>query len=228
MAPWTTHLLAFVKIVPLAFVALFPVVNPVGTAIILLGMTGPMDRATRRPMAAKIALNAGAILTAVLFAGSYLLAFFGITIPTVQAAGGLVLASMGWDMLRNSDGEKAGDGASTAIGTLEGMIFYPFTFPITVGPGCIAVTLTLSAHSQHDTLAETVAHQTGVFAGIVGVCVLVYLSFVYSDLIGRRLGASGIKVLLRLMAFVLVCLGAEIFWNGASTLILEMLAKAAK
>ena len=227
METWSSeHFIAFAKVIPLTFAALFPVVNPIGTAIILLGITGPMDRTAQRPMAFRIAFNSAVILTAVLFGGSYLLSFFGITIPIVQAAGGLVLASMGWNMLGSSDSDKKNDNAPTSPGSFADMTFYPFTFPITVGPGCVAVTLTLSAHSRQGGLPDTIAHQAGVFVGIIAIVVLVYLSFVYSDLIGRRLGPSGMKVLLRLMAFVLVCVGAEIFWNGASTLILDLLAKA--
>ncbi len=204
-----------VRMVPLAFAALFPVINPIGTAIILLGMTGPLDGKTRRFMAAKIAVNTLVLLMVVLLAGSYLLSFFGITIPVVQAAGGLVLAEA-----------KAAPGAAPSKpAAISDMLFYPFTFPITVGPGGVAVTLTLSAHAQEESLATTMGHQAGVAVGIMALCVLVYLSFAYSDIFARRLGPSGIKVLLRLMAFILVCLGGEIFWNGASYLLHEAIQK---
>jgi multiple antibiotic resistance protein len=214
------------KMVPLAFAALFPVVNPVGTAIILLGMTGFLDTQTRKSVAWSISINTFALLTIVSLAGSYILNFFGLTIPIVQAAGGLVLASMGWKMLNQEDDSSSDESSTNANPdanktSLKNRLFYPFTFPVTVGPGCVAVTLTLSAHarSQHESLAQTGAHQIAVILGIFAVCVLVYFSFVYSEIVARRLGTSGVKVLLRLMAFVLLCLGAEIFWNGASHLL---------
>lgn len=217
----TPEFIELIKMVPQAFAALFPVINPLGTAIILLGMTGALDKSTRRFVATKIAINTFVVLTTVLLAGSYLLACFGLTIPIVQAAGGLVLASMGWNMLKQDD--KAPEPESPAAlpprTALTDRIFYPFTFPITVGPGAVAVTLTLSAHSQRDTLATSIAHQGGAIIGIAAVCALTYISFANSDLLTRRLGASGIKVLMRLMAFIIVCLGAQIFWNGASTLL---------
>ncbi len=215
-------LLLLVKAVPLAFLALFPVINPIGTAVILLGMTGPIDSQTRRTIAAKIALNTFILLTVVLFIGSYLLSFFGLTIPTVQAAGGLVLASMGWRMLHEEDGETKQNPGSEAT-TFGERLFYPFTFPITVGPGSIAVALTLSAHTQNEAFINTACRQAGAVIGIVGVCVAVYLSLAYSELLARRLGPSGTKVMLRMMAFIVVCLGAEIFWNGAATLIRQSL-----
>ena len=70
---------------------------------------------------------------------------------------------------------------------------------------------------------DTACRQAGAVVGIMGVCLTVYLSFAYSELLARRLGASGTKVMLRLMAFIVVCLGAEIFWNGAATLIRQSL-----
>lgn len=213
--------LTLVKVVPLAFVALFPVVNPFGTAIILAGMTGTLDRKTRHVVAAKIAINTAVLLTVVVLAGSYLLAFFGLTIPIIEAAGGFVLASMGWKMLNQEESAAAAPTAGSPSRLTE-MLFYPFTFPITVGPGCIAVTLTLSAHSQHEGLAQTALHQGGVIVGIIGVAALMFVSFAYSDQLEKRLGPSGTKVTMRLMAFVLVCLGAEIFWNGASTLLRQV------
>jgi multiple antibiotic resistance protein len=130
---------------------------------------------------------------------------------------------MGWTMLNHQDDSRneelnAAAGASSKSHIWD-QIFYPYTFPVTVGPGCIAVTLTLSAHSQHDAMSLTIAHQIGVALGIAANCLVVYFSLVYSDLIALRLGPSGTKVLLRLMAFVLICLGAEIFWTGAEFLL---------
>jgi len=217
-----TPLLLLVKAVPLAFLALFPVINPIGTAVILLGMTGPIDSATRRTIAAKIAFNTFMLLAVVLFVGSYLLSFFGLTIPIVQAAGGLVLAAMGWRML-NQDDSTTSQSPGGAAASYGDRLFYPFTFPITVGPGCIAVALTLSAHTQNEAFVNTACRQAGAVIGIIGVCVAVYLSFAYSELLARRLGASGTKVMLRMMAFIVVCLGAEIFWNGAAKLIQQSL-----
>jgi multiple antibiotic resistance protein len=216
-------LIAFARAIPLSFAALLPVVNPLGTAIILLGLTEGADDAQRRHVARSVAFNSALLLTASLVAGRALLGFFGISVPIVQVAGGLVLAAMGWTMLLNQDDsapdpQKAG---TTASGHADygGQAFYPFTFPLTVGPGCIAVAITLSAHTSRVHPMETVASQLGAFVGIVAVAVAVYFSVANAGRIAGRLGPSGMPVLTRLSAFIVVCLGAEICWNGAKTLL---------
>lgn len=213
--------LNFVKMIPLTFGALFPVINPLGTAILIVGMTGVLDQKTQHTVARSVAINSFLLMSVVLLAGTYLLSFFGITIPIVQAAGGLVLASMGWKMLGDSP-DTSGNSQSTPTGKIHDQLFYPFTFPMTVGPGGVAVTLTLSAHSEHETLMETATHQAGVIFGIFVICVCIYICYAYSKLLTRHLGPSGTKVSMRLMAFILVCLGAQISWSGVSTLVASL------
>ncbi|MBY0370124.1 MarC family protein, partial [bacterium] len=97
------YLSLFLHAVPLVFAAIFPVLNPIGSAILLMPFTSGVDFPTRKLIARRVATNTFAVLTVVLFIGSHLLAFFGISIPVVQAAGGFVLASMGWKRLSAED-----------------------------------------------------------------------------------------------------------------------------
>ncbi len=175
-------LLALAKAIPLAFAALLPVVNPLGTAIILLGLTEDADAATRRRIARAVAVNTVLLLAVVLVAGRPILGFFGISVPI-------------------------------------GQIFYPFTFPLTVGPGGVAVAITLSAHTSREHLVATVAAQLGSFVGILAVAVVTYFCLANAGRIAAKLGPSGLSVLVRLSAFIIVCLGAEIAWNGARVLL---------
>ncbi len=211
----------FISAIPLVFVAIFPVLNPVGSAIILLPYTRDIDEATRRFVAKKVARNTLVLLTVVLLGGSYLLAFFGISIPVVQAAGGMVLASMGWKLLTADDSvdheKPQGPPAS-----LVDQLFYPFTFPVTVGPGSVAVTLTLSAHTTHPTTIETLVSQAGAIVGFFALALTVYVSLAYTQRLIRRVGSSGTKVMMRLMAFIILCIGAQISWSGIQSLILQI------
>ena len=100
-------ILSFARAIPLAFAALLPVVNPLGTAIILLGLTEGADEATRKGIARSVAINTVLLLAVVLVAGRLILGFFGISVPIVQLAGGLVLAAMGWSMLLSPDDTSA-------------------------------------------------------------------------------------------------------------------------
>jgi multiple antibiotic resistance protein len=216
-------MLALVRAIPLSFAALLPVVNPLGTAIILLGLTEDADAETRRRIARAVAVNTVLLLAVVLVAGRLILGFFGISVPIVQLAGGLVLAAMGWTMLFSPDDAssrtKAADSEASSSRSFDSQLFYPFTFPLTVGPGGVAVAITLSAHTSREHLVATALAQFGAFTGIVAVAAVTYLCLANAGRIAERLGPSGMSVLIRLSAFIIVCLGAEIAWNGARVLL---------
>lgn len=209
--------------IPLSFAALFPVVNPIGTAAILLGLTRNADFDDIHAIARAIAVNSVLLLSAVLVTGHLVLKFFGISVPIVQLAGGLVLAAMGWKMLFGDDDTSnarasAGDAAAQRTDYSKST-FYPFTFPLTVGPGCIAVAITLGAHASQGHVATRLATLLGALIGIVGVGASMYFSVVNAGRMADRLGASGLSVLTRLSAFIIVCLGAQICWTGLQALV---------
>jgi len=211
------------KAVPVSFTALMPCVNPIGTAIILSSLTAGSDPKNRKQLARRVAINAAALLIGSLLLGSHLLEFFGVSIPIVQAVGGFVLASMGWKMLNKQDSAEDHDKSNAVVtesSSLWSRAFYPFTFPITVGPGCVAVAITLSAHSQRGDVIGTALVQTGDVIGILAVSALVYLCFQYSAFVMKSLGESGTAVLMRLISFLVTCIGIQISWEG-----LELLAK---
>jgi multiple antibiotic resistance protein len=216
-------MLLALKFLPLAFSALLPVINPVGSALILLGLVGPAPPEVFRSLARKIALSTVFFLLAIDLAGAAILSFFGISLPVVQFAGGFVLAAMGWDLLNQKDvapentaSPSAGDRSS-----LADRIFYPFTFPVTAGPGTIVVTLTLSAHaSQTNLLGEAFAH-IGILGGIVLNCVVVYLSYAYAQKITLKISRQTVHGILRVIAFILLCIGVQIAWKGLDALILS-------
>lgn len=218
-----THVVTlFIQAVPVVFASLFPVLNPVGSAIILLPYTNGISEETRRFIARKVARNAFILLTVVLLLGSHVLAFFGISVPVVQAAGGMVLVSMGWRLLTADDQQSVEKEAVASIGSLREYAFYPFTFPVTVGPGSVAVTLTLSAHTTHEEWMETVASQSGALIGFIVLAFTVYLSLAYTVSLLKRIGPSGTKVTMRLMAFIILCIGAQISWNGIFALLVQL------
>lgn len=212
--------LILVKAIPVCFTALLPVINPLGTSIILLSLTPRATPALRSGLAKSIAMNMVLLLTVLLLGGSYLLSFFGISVSIVQFAGGIVLASMGWRLLNQTDTpSQAVDVSANESPDYSGKAFYPFTFPLTVGPGSVAVILTLSAHTTHGEISHTILAQVGADVGILANSVLMYVCFANSDAIARRLGPSGTTILMRLIAFIVVCIGAQISWTGIQALI---------
>jgi len=128
-----------------AFVTLFPVVNPIGDAPIFLALTQQYPKSAQQILARKIAAYGFALLAVSFLFGSIILDFFGISLFVVEIAGGLVVAATGWSLLNQKDDDSTG---SQTAGTLEDALehaFFPLTLPITVGPGCISIAITLGA-----------------------------------------------------------------------------------
>lgn len=103
--------------------------------------------------------------------------------------------------------------------TLSQKTFYPFTFPITAGPGTVVVMLTLSAHASDHVVSTNVLAHLGVFLAAVVLCALVYICYAFAPAITRAIPPSTAHGVLRVIAFILLCIGVQIAWNGLSALI---------
>jgi multiple antibiotic resistance protein len=206
------------EFVPLGFSALLPVINPIGSAMLFLQFVPNVDHATKKHMARRIAINAIWFLLIVQITGSYVLRFFGISLPIVQVAGGLVLASMGWSLLTKPDPETNTAQVPVSPASLEDLVFYPLTFPITAGPGCIVVALTLSAHASEYKLIDSAFAHLGLGIATVLLGIVVYLSYAYADRTAARLSPAVSQGILRVISFILLCIGGEIIWNGVQHL----------
>lgn len=201
----------------LAFSALLPVINPIGSALIFLGVVGEAPTDLFRDLARRVAVSTVLFLLIIELVGATLLSFFGISLPVVQLAGGFVLAGMGWGLLNNQDGTKATkqDAAdSSSGGRLEGKVFYPLTFPITAGPGCIVVMLTLSAHASRTAVLANILAHVGIAIAVVALSVGVYVCYTYAPKITQKVAPQTAQGILRVIAFVLMCIGVQIAVNG--------------
>lgn len=212
----------FTKFLGLAFSALLPLVNPLGTALVLLGIIGNAPPAVYRTLARKIAIATTIFLLSIEAAGTVLLKFFGISLPVVQVSGGLVLATMGWKLLNEVQPEVKEKPPEVDVRTLEQQVFYPLSFPITAGPGCIVVMVTLSAHASLKGLLPSVAAYAGIAAAVVMVCILVFLCYARAPNFAARISPQTVHGILRLIAFVLLCIGVQITLNGVEAMVKTM------
>lgn len=209
-----------IKSTLLVLTALFPIVNPLGSAPLFLSLTRYYSGDQRKMLSRRIALNSIALIVASYFVGSHILSFFGISIPVVQVGGGLVLASTGWAMLKQKDEDdtKAGVHRNVDTNDLFQKAFYPLTLPLTVGPGSISVAITLGAndpHHEHSILYSML----GAVIGAVLIAGSVYLCYAFADRLAQVLGATSMAVIMRLSSFLLVCIGTQIIWNGLSAML---------
>lgn len=201
----------------LVYAGLFPIVNPIGGAPIFLALTHGSSEEVRRSLAWRVAINGFVLLLGSLFVGSHVLAFFGITLPVVRVAGGLAVASFAWRLLR--DGAVAAD-RNEAQQAPAVDAFYPLTMPLTVGPGSIAVAIALGAERPPGPGGDfRVAFlAAGAFVGLAAIALTIFVCYRFAGRMVAMLGASGINVMIRLSAFILLCIGIQIIWSGYSAL----------
>ena len=215
-----------VKFFGLSFSALLPLVNPVGDALVFLALVGTARPVVYRSLAKKIAISTTLFLVMIEVLGTAMLKFFGISLPVMQVSGGLALAAMGWRMLNQEQPDTKDERTEVrdaGLGSLEGKIFYPFTFPITAGPGCIVVMVTLSAHASVKGLLPTMAAHAGIVLAVVLLSVAVYFCYGYAPAITARVSSQTAHGIMRVIAFVLLCVGAQITSNGVEALLKRVL-----
>jgi multiple antibiotic resistance protein len=102
-------------------------------------------------------------------------------------------------------------------------VFYPFTFPITSGPGTLVGLLTLTAHISNRALTPNILAHLGVFLAVVVISVLCYFCYAYAPKITKAIPPSTAHGILRVIAFILLCIGIQIAWNGLSALLVTII-----
>ncbi len=217
----------------IAFSALLPLINPLGSSLVFLGLVGEAPPAVYRSLARKIAINNIIFLAVFELLGSAILNFFGISLPIVQVSGGIVIAAIGWSVLNeksveasiNSKQDGIQIGVDRSMRDLEQKAFYPFTFPVTSGPGTLVVMLTLSARFSSGALTQSLLGHAGLFCAVILLSALVYFCYTYARKITTAISPSTAHGILRVVAFILLCIGVQIAWNGFSVLLASVLKR---
>lgn len=213
-------LVDIIQAIPFSFAALFPVVNPIGSSVIVMSIANGATPQQINFLAVKIAIYASILLITVLFIGSWLLRLFGITIPVVLIGGGLVLAYIGWQLLNQPANPSHNNiNVKPSDPDVNSMAFYPLTMPVTAGPGCIAVAIALGAHSIRSEWDATLLNQVGNSIGIMLVGLTIFFCYRYTHDITHKLGTAGTQVIMRLAAFLNLCIGLELIVHGIRYLV---------
>jgi len=205
--------------------AILPIVNPWGGAPMFLAMTADVSSEVRATLAKKIAINAFVLLLASLFVGTYVLEFFGLSVPIVQVAGGVVVCASGWELLRAGSVTQAVGASAPAASEISSRAFYPLTLPLTVGPGTISIAITIGAHNPQS-VRSRVLDGTADVLGAALIAATVFVCYRYADRMLRVVGETGTSVLVRLSAFIMLCVGVQICWSGARILLASLPAPA--
>lgn len=213
-------MLLVLKFFVLAYTALLPVVNPLGSALMFLAVVGSIPPERFRHLARRVATSMVLFLLVFEVGGAALLNFFGISLPAVQLAGGFALGAMGLRILGQDENTNALDPSQVGDpGALDEKIFYPLTFPISAGPACLVVTLTLSAHASRPDILDSVFAHLGMALAIIGLGVTIWFFYAYAPRITQKVAPTAVQGILRLVGFALLCIGVQIAWNGVEALI---------
>ena len=207
----------------LAFTAFFSIVNPLSSAFIFFGATQGLRPAVRVQVSRWIAIYAFSIVTASLYVGAYVLGFFGISMPVLRVAGGIVIAMSGWRMLSGPDAtEQRRNETESALPdsvTPSRLAFYPLTMPLTTGPGTISVAISIGANRPNGLGSALLAFFVETVLAATLLSLLVYVLYRHSERIARAIGPTGTAIVVRLSAFLLFCIGIQVAWSGAFELL---------
>jgi len=186
------------------FLALFPIVNPLGGIPLFFSLTGDYTPEERRRAALKTSLYVIAILIIFMLFGRFVLNFFGISLPVLKIAGGLIVANTAWGMVTGSH-RVTKEETSEAL-TKEDISLTPMAMPMLSGPGSIGVVMGLAAESDN----------LGMVIGIVGLGLTVYLCLSLGGPFVKRLGPGAVGAINRIFGFLILAIAVQLVWNGAA------------
>jgi multiple antibiotic resistance protein len=169
--------------------ALFPIVNPIGNTPIFLSLTRGVSHQGRAALARIIAFNGLILMLTSILIGTHILTFFGISLPVVQVGGGLIVIATGWTLLRRPNEDEVGEADTRRECNEENysrQAFYPLTLPLTVGPGSIAVAITIGANRSEGSEWKWPLIG-GMLLGSAIISVSIYLSYRFAERIGPHL-----------------------------------------
>jgi len=198
----------------LAFPSLFSIINPIGGALIFYGFTKDFTSSERVKVAARVGFYSLLIMFGALWAGTYVLSFFGVSIDALRIGGGSVVALSGWKLLTAPDSHPDQRGrervaADSGDGDPMQLAFFPLTLPFTTGPGTIAVAITVGAERPSNGVG-LLAFFLGASVGAVLNAGIIWIGYRFADRLTKLIGATARSVIVRLTAFLLMCIGVQI------------------
>lgn len=204
-----------------SFMALFPVTNPVGSGFLVNGFLSGLDDRQRKAVIRKIVVNYLLIGLGSLAIGHFVLSLFGLSVPVIELGGGLLICKTALQWLNDSDSSisaapnKAVD--PIAMSKINSQVFYPLTFPISIGPGSVSVIFTLMASaSVKGDIVRSALNYALIALVILLMCLILYLFLSQGQRIVSRLGRSGSMIINKMIAFFTFCVGIQIVTEGVA------------
>ncbi len=190
------------------FLALFPIVDPFGGIPIFFSMTSAWSAKDRNRTALKTGVWVFVILVAFLFFGRFVLHFFGISLPVLKVAGGLIVANTAWGMVTST--ARITPAESHEAENKEDISLTPLAMPLMSGPGAIGVVMALAAHVDNS------AAYIGMVIGVAGVALSVVLFFLLGGPLVRKLGPSAVGAINKIFGFLILAIAVQLVWDGVA------------
>jgi multiple antibiotic resistance protein len=206
--------------VGVALVTLLPIVNPVSTAVLLLSISAQLSREERNRQITRACVYMTAILVVFLLGGHFILIAFGISIPGIRIAGGMVIGFLGFRMLFPDEGQISSEGREEAKEKLD-ISFSPLAMPSLSGPGALAVVITMSSSIDARHGIDKILAFAGVILAIVLTALISWLVLRGAGTMRKLLGVNGVNSLSRIMGYILICIGIQFIVNGVRDLALD-------
>lgn len=212
----------------LAFPTLLSIANPIGGAFAFARMTQVLTVQQRERVARLVGLYTLIVMLVALWGGAYVLGFFGITLVALRIAGGLVIASRAWDMLRDADQPREEDTKAHPSPTDNhtDIALVPLTIPLTAGPGVMSAAVALGSQNPGHTEPghSPLLYFCGLSLGAAAVAVVVWLIYRSANRVVRKFSPGGVRTLNRLFGFLLLCIGAQVMITGVTAMLETVLA----
>lgn len=215
----------------LAFSALFAIVNPILNAVIFAQITADRSHRERLALARRVGVYSLGLMLFFLWAGSYVLNFFGISLGALKVSGGLVIAVGAWRILHAPEQREAlkqrqarQEGRTETAENVNDIAFFPVSIPFTIGPGTISVCITLGAGRPESTSA--LPYLLILSLAACAMALTIWAMFSIAERLAPFVGATGARAMTRLFALLLLCIAVQIMAAGVETLLLPIINAA--
>ena len=208
----------FFSSVLVTLITLLPIINPVSTAILLLGISEHLTKKNLNRQIIMACIYMTGILVVFLLAGHFIMIFFGISIPGIRIAGGMVIGFLGFKMLFPNEA-RITPAEKKEANKKNNISFSPLAMPSLAGPGAIATVITISSSIDGRHGYDKVFAFTGVIIAIVITAIVSWLVLRSAGFVSRILGVNGVDSLSRIMGFLLICVGIQFAIIGIQDLI---------
>lgn len=204
----------------LCFTSFFTLTNPLGTMPVFLTMTNGMSDEERKTIVRRATIVSFITLMVFTFSGQFLFTFFGISTNGFRIAGGIIIFTIGFDMLqaRYSKAKLKDDEVKTYVNDIS---ITPLAIPMLCGPGAIANGIMLMDD------AGTLVKKILLISIIALVYFITFLILRASTRLTKYMGETGNNVMMRLMGLILMVIAVECFVSGAKPILLDILKQAA-